>query len=170
MRKYTVTVAFIKEGLFTETFDPKREQRVWQRVRGEDELSSALKTQAAREWADAAVYLMLSRQFQGKEKAALRKMFEQARSHGACLRGIYLLITGEPLSTRTPPPAPEPPEIALKKCFGRKLRAAAAYEALRTAEEYGEIFSQLSRQEREQCRIILELLGNLGRQPGENKY
>ena len=151
-----------------DTMDPKREREVWQRVRGETDLPGELKTLAAREWADAAVYLMLSRQMQGQQKAALRKLFEQEQNHAACLRGIYLLLTGEPLTARTSPPAPEPPEITLKKCCGRKLRAAAAYEALSGTAEYGPVFAQLARQEREQCRVLLELMGNLGR--GENKY
>ena len=113
---------------------------------------------------------MLSRQMQGQQKATMRRLFEQEQTHAACLRGIYLLLTGEPLTVRTSPPVPEPPEIALRKCCGSKLRAAAAYDALGLAAEYGPIFSQLSRQEREQCRMLLEVMGNLGRSAGENKY
>ena len=146
-----------------DTMDSKREQEVWQRVRGEVDLPGELKTLAAREWADAAVYLMLSRQMQGQQKAVLRKLFEQEQSHAACLRGIYLLLTGQPLTARTSPPVPEPPELALRKCCGSKLRGAAAYDRLSAAAEYGPVFRQLARQEREQCRLLLEILGNLGR-------
>ena len=146
-----------------ETMDPKREREVWQRVRGEPDLPGELKKLAAREWADAAVYLMLSRQLQGPQKATLRKLFEQEQSHAACLRGIYLMLTDQPLTARASPPAPDAPELALKKCCGNKLRSAAAYEALGGTAEYGPIFQQLARQEREQCRALLELIGNLGR-------
>ena len=146
-----------------ETMDPKREREVWQRVRGEMDLPGELKKLAAREWADAAVYLMLSRQMQGQQKAVLRKLFEQEQSHAACLRGIYLLLAGEPMTARTSPPTPEVPELALKKCCGNKLRSAAAYEALSSVAEYGPVFQQMARQEWEQCRVLLELIGNLGR-------
>jgi len=124
-------------------------------------LPNVLRTLAAREWAEAAVYLMLSRQLQGSHKAALRKLFEEEQTHAACLRGIYWLITGQPLTTRTLPPAPETPEIALRKCYGRKLKAAAAYEAWAQHPEYGAVFADLAGQEKIHCRVILELIGDI---------
>ena len=57
-----------------DTMDPKREREVWQRVRGEMDLPGELKKLAAREWADAAVYLALSRRVQGQPSAVLKKM------------------------------------------------------------------------------------------------
>jgi len=146
-----------------ETIDTKLEKRVWQRVRGEEaaDPAASLRGLAAREWTEAAVYLMLSRQVQGKEKAMLRKLFEEEQAHAACLRGIYGLITGEPLNTRTQPPAPESPETALRKCYGRELQAVQAYSARAQDPEYGAVFTKMAEQEREHCRMILELLGNL---------
>jgi rubrerythrin len=146
-----------------DTFDAKLEKRVWQRVRGEESVDPAgsLRGLAAREWTEAAVYLMLSRQMQGREKTMLRRLFEEEQAHGACLRGIYALTAGEPLNIRTQPPAPEPPETALRKCYGRELQAAEAYSARTQDPEYGAVFAKMAEQEREHCRMILELLGNL---------
>ena len=146
-----------------ENIDPMLAEDVWQRVHGQPKTNTpeTLRTLVAREWTEAAVYLMLSRQLQGKEKAIVRKLFEEEQTHAACLRGIYWLITGDSLTTRTPPPTPEAPETALRKCYGRKLKAAAAYEARMQDPEYGAVFKDMARQERAHCRVILELIGDM---------
>ena len=62
-----------------EPFDQEKAQRVWQRVRQDPPAppEAELLGLIAAEQADAATYLQLSRRFQGKESAALRRMFEQ---------------------------------------------------------------------------------------------
>ena len=80
----------------------------------------------------------------------------------ACLKGIYTLQgTGRPEV-----PAPQPMEKApvstmLRRCYGREMRCLARYEARVSDPEYGQIFARMAQQEKEPCRLILELLGTL---------
>lgn len=147
-----------------ETYDPEKAARVWQRVHASAPAipdGSSLLALIAGEWTDAATYLYLSHGRQGKEAAALRRLFEEDQSHAACLKGIYTLTTGKRPIVRTPPPVQEPLEIALRRCYGREMRSLAEYEARSSDPEYGPVFARLAAQEREHCRIVLELIGNL---------
>lgn len=147
-----------------EKFDTELEQRVWKRVRGEEQpCPVSVQALAAAEQSEAAVYLMLSRQLQGREKAQLRKMFEEERSHAAILRGMNDLMSGKRIAARTAPPIPQTPELALRKSYGRKLQALMEYESRMDDPEYGAVFAQMARQEREHCTAILEIIGGLKR-------
>lgn len=147
-----------------ETYDAEKAVRVWQRVHSSErppEQATELPGLIAGEWSDAATYLHLSRRYQGRESAILRRMFEEEQSHAACLKGIYTLLTGEHTVTRTPPPAQEPLEVTLRRCYGREMQCLAQYEQRRSHREYGPVFARLAEQEQEHCRVILELLGKL---------
>lgn len=147
-----------------ETYDAEKAAQVWQRVHAAaqpEQSVACLPAMIAGEWTDAAVYLHLSRRYQGRESAILRRMFEQEQSHAACLKGIYTLLTGQHAVTRTPPPAQEPIEATLRRCYGREMQCLAQYEQRASHPEYGPVFSRLAEQEREHCRMILELLGRL---------
>lgn len=147
-----------------ETIDPQKAARVWQRVQADDPTQhgeQGLLELIAEEWTDAATYLHLSRRFQGKESAALRKMFEEEQSHTACLKGIYTLITGTRPNVRNLPPAQGDPENILRRCYGREMQCLARYEQRSSHPEYGQVFVRLADQEREHCRLVLELLGNM---------
>lgn len=146
-----------------EQFDPQTEERIWQRVNGEKppKLEQSLQSLAAAELSEAAAHLMLSRQLQGKEKAILRKIYEEDQNHAACLKGIHYFTFDTPLAIRPIPPAPESPVIALRKAYARKLRAMRQYESRFDDPEYGAIYRALARQEQEHCRLILELVGTL---------
>lgn len=153
-----------------ETYDPEKAARVWQRVRATapaEPDSGNLLALIAGEWADAATYLYLSRGRQGKEAAALRRLFEEEQAHAACLKGIYTLTTGQKPVIRTPPPVQEPIEVTLRRCYGREMRSLAEYEARSADPEYGPVFARLAAQEREHCRIVLELIGSLKPKGGE---
>ena len=65
-----------KEGIPMETYDKAKAARVWQRVQGEAAANptQGLTGMIAEEWADAAIYLSLSRRVQGNAAAMLRKM------------------------------------------------------------------------------------------------
>ena len=150
-----------KEEIALEQFDQQMEQRVWKRVRGEEQPPiTGLQGLAAAEQNEAAVYLMLSRQLQGPEKAMLRRIFEQENAHAAILRGIHNAMTGQRITLRTAPVQPETPEIALRKCYARKLKTLSEYESRENDREYGAVFSHLARQEREHCAVILQILGS----------
>jgi len=147
-----------------ETYDAEKAARVWQRVHASalpEPSTAELPALIAGEWTDAATYLHLSRKYQGRESAILRRMFEEEQSHAACLKGIYTLLTGEHTVTRTPPPAQEPLDVTLRRCYGREMQCLAQYEQRMAHKEYGPVFARLAEQEREHCRMILELLGKL---------
>lgn len=146
-----------------ETVDPAKAARVWQRVQAENPTvrpEQGLVELIAQEWTDAATYLQLSRRFQGKESAILRRMFEEEQAHTACLKGIYTLITGTHPTVRAVQPTQDDPEQILRRCYGREMRCLAQYEQRSGDPEYGQVFARLADQERDHCRLILELLGN----------
>ena len=145
-----------------ETLDPNIAERVWQRVHNRDtsqDLAAALLGMITAERNDGAVYLQLSRKYQGRESAMLRRLFEEEQSHTACLKGIYMLLTGQKPAIQALKPASESIETTLRKCYGREMRCLAQYEQWSTHREYGPVFSRMAEQEREHCRILLQLLG-----------
>lgn len=141
--------------------------RVWERVHAAPQEGSnpaqVLPVLIAGEWAAAAMYLHLSRRFQGRESRLLRQMFQEEQSHAACLRGIYTLITGEHAAVKAPPVSQDPAEVILRRCYGEEMRTLAEFEQWSTHREYGPVFARLVQQEREHCRILLEILGSLKR-------
>lgn len=149
-----------------QSIDPAKAARVWQRVHAEvpkENWEQVLQGLIAEEWTDAATYLQLSRRFGGKDSGVLRRMFEEEQAHTACLKGIYTLITGSRPNVRARTPEIEDTEQALRRCYGREMQCLAQYEAKASDPEYGQVFSRMAQQEREHCRLLLELLGNLKR-------
>ena len=147
-----------------ETIDPAKAARVWQRVHAtpaEPIREQGLLELIAQEGADAAIYLHLQRHFQGRENAMLRKMFEQEQAHAACLKGIYTLLTGKRPASVPQPPKQADPETLLRQCYGREMRCLAQYESRSADPEYGQVFARLAEQERDHCRMVLELLGKI---------
>lgn len=151
-----------------DTYDPEMAERVWNRVRGKAEdppaapSTQGLLSLIAEEMQDATTYLHLSRGYQGKEGALLRKLSQEEQAHAACLKGIYTLITGNRPEVRAVPPKQESAEIILRRCYGREMRCLNEYENRSKDPEYGQVFARLAIQEREHCRQILELLGSIG--------
>lgn len=149
-----------------QSIDPAKAERVWQRVKGDTPPASpeiGLTELIAQEWTDGAVYLQLARRFQGKDSAILRKMHEEEQAHMACLKGIYTLITGRRPTVKAVPPAQGDPEQILRRAYGREMQSLARYEARSGDPEYGQVFARMAQQEREHCRMILELLGRLNK-------
>ena len=80
----------------------------------------------------------------------------------ACLKGIYALQgTGKPDIPAPPPVDKAPVSVILRRCYGREMRCLAQYEQRSGDPEYGQVFARLAAQERDHCRLVLELLGNL---------
>lgn len=146
------------------SYDPEKAARVWDRVRQPSPAGMDVQKLPAlinEERTDAATYLMLARQFQGKHNLLLRQMAEQEQTHAACLKGIYTLVSGKRAPEYSPKTEDAPTETVLRRCYGREMRSLAAYEARASDPEYGQVFSRLAAQEREHCRRLLELLGSL---------
>jgi len=148
-----------------DVYNPELAARVWQRVQKESEPTQQdaqwLFQLIVQEWTDATTYLALSRRTQGKFSALLRRMFQEEQTHAACLKGIYTLMTGAHPVARSVPPVQESISATLRRCYGREMQCLAQYEAHSADPEYGQVFSRLAAQEREHCRVVLELLGSL---------
>ena len=143
-------------------YDPKTAARVWDRVQ-----NTAIPTGDApailnlieEELADAAAYLRLSKKLPAPQAAAVRQMAQQEQSHAACLKGIYTMITGRKPIVPQPALSDDPPDIMLRRCYGREMRCLAQYEARQTDPQYGHVFRTLARQEQAHCHRILEIFG-----------
>ena len=109
----------------------------------------------------AEMYLVLARQFGGREGGLLERMAREARGHAACLEGICLLATGEVPAIGTLPPETGDARTLLRKCYGRAMRLLTTYEARRRDPEYGPVFVRLADQQQDHCRNLLEILGHL---------
>lgn len=147
-----------------DTIDEAKAARVWQRVHGDatqPPREEGLPELIAREWEAATTYLQLSRRFQGRQNALLRKLFEQEQAHMTCLKGLYTLITGNRPKVAGVAPKNDEPQKVLRRCYGRQMQCLAGYEQRSNDPECGHIFARLAQQEREHCHILLELLGSL---------
>ena len=147
-------------------YDPKTAARVWDRVQNTVVPSGDAQTVLnliAEEMLDAAAYQRLSRRLPPPQAAIARQLSQQEHAHVSCLKGIYTMITGQkPL---VPPPAvtDDPPEIVLRRCYGREMRCLSQYEARMGDPQYGHIFRRLAVQEQEHCHKLLEILGALAK-------
>ena len=150
--------------------DQQKAARVWQRVQAaeqpgdrKDDQVENLQELIMNEWTAAATYQLLARQAQPKAAAVLQRLAREEHSHGACLRGMYSLITGEKCEVHSPKLQKEPMERTLRRCYGLEMRSLKAYEAKSSHPEYGHVFSRIAQQEREHCMALLGILGNLGK-------
>ena len=147
-------------------YDPKPAARVWDRVQnaavpaGDSQLNLNL---IAEELLDAATYLQLSKRLSTPQAAAIKQLAQQEQSHVSCLKGVYTMITGEKPKVLPVKVSDDPPDIVLRRCYGREMRALAQYEARQNDPQYGHVFRMLARQEQEHCRRLLEILGTLSK-------
>ena len=147
-------------------YDPKAAAKVWDRVQNTTPPNGDAQTVLnliAEEMVDAASYQRLTRRLPPPQAAIARQIYQQEQSHISCLRGIYTLITGERALVPPPAVADDPPEILLRRCYGREMRCLSQYESRLGDPQYGHIFRNLARQEQEHCHKILEILGVLGK-------
>ena len=147
-------------------YDPKTAARVWDRVQNAAvPIADAqlILNLIADEALDAATYLQLSKRLPVSQATVIRQMAQQEQSHISCLKGIYTMITGEKAKILPPKVADDPPDIVLRRCYGREMRALAQYEARQNDPQYGHVFRTLARQEQEHCHRLLEILGVLAK-------
>lgn len=152
------------------TIDQQKAARVWQRVQQaqpgqpaeqKNDRMDNLQELIMNEWTAAATYQQLSRQLPPKEAAVLQRLSREEHNHGACLRGMYSLMTGEKCPVYTPKAQKEPLERTLRRCYGLEMRSLKEYEAKSGDPEYGHVFARIAEQEREHCMALLGLIGGL---------
>ena len=149
------------------TYDPQKAARVWQRVQAARpepiQPEENLKELIMNEWIAAATYAHLAKQMSQSEAAVLQRLSREEHGHGACLRGIYNLKTGEKCPVPTPKPANESHEVTLRRCYGLEMRSLKEYESKSADPEYGHVYARLADQEREHCMALLAVIGSLGK-------
>ena len=146
--------------------DAKTAAMVWDRVQNTAVPAGdapAILNLIEEELMDAAAYLRLARKLPPSQAAIARQLSQQEQAHAVCLKGIYTLITGRKAMVPQPALSDDPPEIVLRRCYGREMRCLAQYEARQTDPQYGHVFRSLARQEQEHCHRILEILGALAK-------
>ena len=146
--------------------DAKTAAMVWDRVQNAAVPTGdapAILNLIEEELVDAAAYLRLARKLPPPQAAIARQLAQQEQSHAVCLKGIYTLITGRKAMVPQPALSDDPPEVVLRRCYGREMRCLAQYEARQTDAQYGHVFRSLARQEQEHCHRILEILGALAK-------
>ena len=147
-------------------YNPQTASKVWDRVQNAAVPSpdaQSILTLITEEMTDAAAYARLAKRLPSPQAAVARQISQQEQSHISCLKGIYTLITGRKAIAPPPVVADDPPEIVLRRCYGREMRCLAQYEARMSDPQYGYIFRKLAQQEQEHCRQILEILGVLAK-------
>lgn len=145
-----------------EQFDSETFKRVWARVQAGTApaaVQSDVAILAAREAAESAVYLRLSRFLQGHDREILRRIAIEDKGHWGILRGI-LRMTAE-AKPQTPPPLRESGPIGhqLRLCYGRKQQMVAEYEKRIADPQFGRIFQKLADAENTHCQALLILIG-----------
>ena len=148
------------------TYDPKKAERVWARVQGTREeekpsLHKNLQAMIMNEWITAATYLTLARQVPPREMCILQRLARDDQSHGTCLKGIYTMTTDQEPVIKAPPITAGSVNLTLRKCYSGLLKTLQEYERWSADPEYGPVFQRLADQEREHCRLVLELIGRM---------
>ena len=147
-------------------YDPNTAAKVWDRVRSTPAATAdaqAVLELIAQEMLDAATYSRLAQRLPPPQAVIARQIARQEQSHISCLKGVYTLITGQKPMVPKPAVTDDPPDILLRRCYGREMRCLSQYEARQTDPQYGHIFRTLARQEQEHCHRILEILGTLAK-------
>ena len=103
----------------------------------------------------------LAQCFQGWQAEALGRMARESRAQGACLGGIFALISGESPKRQSVVPDTGTIPARLKKAYGRAMHLLSACEACSADAEYGPVFRRLANRQQEHCRKILEIIGSL---------
>ena len=153
-------------------FDSETVRKIWQRVQSDKSSDRSLEASACslsqwivRELTVAEIYMRLSGKMVGQTKITLQRLAKQERHHASLLKGICTMTEGVTPRVYVPKMQKQPIPVLLRQCYGYKLQALAEYEKRISDSQYGDVFQSLVRQEQEQCRFLLQLIGKI-----EQKY
>lgn len=143
-----------------EHIDDAQARRVWQRVHGEEHKTeeTVLEQMLEQLAQDAAVWRYLARHQTGPFPA----MAQQRQTQLDCLRGIWRIRTGKPYPPRNVPPPTGTREELLRQSYARQLSLWQTFDAKARDPEFGPVFLSLREQQRNHCRMTLELIGRSG--------
>jgi|GEM_PF-2463512 len=112
------------------------------------------------EQVDSALCRRLADLARGQARGVLMQLLHDERRHARTAAAMYYILTGkQPGSCAAPVPACAALRRELRLRYDAELRAAQAYETLAgTAGSFGDVFLQLSQDERGHAAAILALL------------
>ena len=145
-----------------EYFDPREQVKIWQRVhQSQPNVTDGLQPMAASMQENGAIYSRLARQLQGRGKELALQLREQQLVAVRCLKGVHRMVTGNMLQAGCGEPTVESTEAALRKAYGQTLKTVTFCESRSADREYGAVFEAVGVRQREQCRLLAELMGLL---------
>ena len=127
------------------------EKRIWQRVRGEGDLTGRVRALLADQGPVLGTYRNLSRR-----GGTWRRLWELKEAQVACLRGLLRLLTGQTAAKPRPGTAGD-----LTTCFRLERKLLGELTDLSREGEIGDLAALLLKRQQELCRLELELLGNM---------
>ena len=137
------------------------EQRVWQRVRAEQEQvqNSTMKAMALASMEAAGRYRTMHGKSNGKIRELTGKLWEQEQEILKCLKGLYRLQEGARLRCG---PAPIPEQTGGNeqiRWYHNARRAHMEYMSRAAEPEWGIVFQQLAEMQKKQCVLLTQLVG-----------
>ena len=137
------------------------EQRVWQRVLGQQEIpqSAGLKALAMEAREAAREYRQLSRVCRGKQQILAKELWEAEEEAMEMLRGLHYLQTGETLRLPEPVGTGAAGKRGLMKRYHETRRRGTEFLSRSGEPEWGQVFQKLAKGQEEQCARIAALLG-----------
>ena len=127
------------------------EKRVWQRVRGDGDITGRVRSLLADQGPLLGTYRNLSRR-----GGSWRRLWELKEAQVACLRGLLRLLTGQAAAKPRPGTAGD-----LTDCFRLERKFLGELTDLSREGEIGDMAALLLKRQQELCRLELELLGTM---------
>lgn len=144
-----------------ETFEPGREQQIWQRVRPEGIQRMDLRAMQLAALESGAAYRRLAGMLTGANREAARFLASRSREEAAMLSGLHRLSTGTPLPGKAQPAPQGTASQLLEQCYRRTCQALGEYTARSAEGLSGPVYQILAQQAQSQCAQIARLLGEI---------
>ena len=127
------------------------EKRIWQRVRGDGDITGRVRALLADQGPLLGTYRNLSRR-----GGSWRRLWELKEAQVASLRGLLRLLTGQIAAKPRPGTAGD-----LSTCFTLERKFLGELRTLSQEGEIGDLAALLLKRQQELCRLELELLGTM---------
>ena len=127
------------------------EKRIWQRVRGESDITGQVRALLSDQGPLLGTYRTMSRR-----GGAWRRLWELKEEQVACLRGLMRLLTGQSAAKPTPGTAGD-----LTTCFALERKFLGELTELSRDAGIGDLAGLLTESQRRICRLLLELMGGM---------
>jgi hypothetical protein len=148
-----------------DSYDSEKAARVWQRVRsgGESLTAESLNAMIAQFLHLSSRYQTLSRQVKPPQSTALKTLSDQKRNQASCLRGLHILLIGPCPALRISQTRAEPISTALRRCYTDENQLWTQLRILSDATAHRAVMEAMVAVQRDHCRTIAELIGQLDR-------